>query len=261
MSEPLFDHQNAGYVQLLYEEFSRNPDSVPEAWRAFFSRGPKAAMDAGLLVPDALAPECLPETSRPVATLPPPLPAQPAGSGPEAGDPESLHRLLRLVARAAALVQSFRGHGHQMARSDPLGSEPPGHPQLDPAFFGTSMEELEEIPASVIEPRWGDEPLAQVLRRLEEAYIGSVGYEFEHLEDPEKVRWLWEQVEAGILTRPLHEEEKKRLLIRLSEVEGLEHFLHRAYLGQKRFSIEGTDMMVPMLDKAIGEAVKTGGRE
>ncbi|MFH1763785.1 MAG: 2-oxoglutarate dehydrogenase E1 component [Gemmatimonadota bacterium] len=280
MSEPLFDHQNAGYVQLLYEEFSRTPDSVPEAWRAFFGRGPKAAMDAGLLVPDALAPGCLQETSAPVetsgaGTLPPvadapvqplqspatPSPIQPAESGPEVRDPKSVHRLLRLVARAAALVQSFRGHGHQMARLDPLGSEPPGHPQLDPAFFGTSMEELEEIPASIIEPRWGDEPLAQVLRRLEEAYIGSVGYEFEHLEDPEKVRWLWEQVEAGIVMRPLREDEKKRLLIRLSEVEGLEHFLHRAYLGQKRFSIEGTDMMVPMLDKAIGEAVKTGGRE
>ncbi len=142
-----------------------------------------------------------------------------------------------------------------------MGPNPPGHPQLDPSFFGTSMEELEEIPASIIEPRWGDEPLAKVLRRLERAYVGSIGYEFEHLEDPEKVRWLWEQVEAGLLTRPLNEEEKKRLLIRLSEVEGLEHFLHRAYLGQKRFSIEGTDMMVPMLDKAIEETVSAGGRE
>jgi 2-oxoglutarate dehydrogenase E1 component len=250
MSEPLFDHQNAGYVQLLYEEFSRNPDSVPEAWRSFFSRGPRAAMDAGLLVPETLAPEC-PQDAH--ATVEPP------GTGIE--PTESIHRLLQLVARAAALVQAFRQHGHQLARLDPLGSEPPGHPQLDPAFFGTTMEELEEIPASIIEPRWGDEPLAQVLRRLEGAYIGSVGYEFEHLEDPEKVRWLWEQVEAGNLTRPLREDEKRRLLIRLSEVEGLEHFLHRAYLGQKRFSIEGTDMMVPMLDQAIEEVAKTGGRE
>ena len=284
MSEPLFDHQNAAYVQLLYEEFSRNPDSVPEAWRSFFSQGPKAAIDAGLLVPETLVQECPPQAPAPVATpkaaAQPPVPeavdaadsagapeAEPTPEGPDAEtapqapDSPAVQRLLQLVARAAALVQSFREHGHQMAKLDPLGSDPPGHPQLDPSFFGTTMEELEEIPASIIEPRWGDEPLAQVLRRLEEAYLGSIGYEFEHLEDPEKVRWLWEQVEAGVLTRPLVEGEKKRLLIRLSEVEGLEHFLHRAYLGQKRFSIEGIDMMVPMLDNAMEAAVKTGGRE
>ncbi len=277
MSEPLFDHQNAAYVQLLYEEFSRNPSSVPEAWRSFFSRGPKAAREAGLLVPETLGPECPPDTDT-ASVAPHPLP-QPEEPGlPEASVPtaapdriqpiaspappaEGGHRLLTSVARAAALVQAFREHGHQLARLDPLGTEPPGHPQLNPSFFGTSMEELEEIPASVIEPRWGEEPLAEVLLRLEQAYIGHIGYEFEHLEDPEKVRWLWERVEEGALTRPLNEEEKKRLLIRLSEVEGFEHFLHRAYLGQKRFSLEGTDMMVPMLDRAIEDAASAGGRE
>ncbi len=312
MSEPLFDHQNAAYVQLLYEEFSRNPESVPEAWRTFFSKGPKVTTDAGLLVPETLAQECPPETPAPVAapetgrripasveleptpvvspaavSTPVPTPVLPLVVPPEIPPPassdiaaterlsvmevpgraasirddETVHKLLQVVARGAALVQAFREHGHQMAKLDPLGSEPPGHPELDPSFFGTTMEELEEIPASIIRPRWGDEPLARVLRRLEEAYVGSIGYEFEHLEDPEKVRWLWEKVEEGVLTRPLNEEEKKRLLIRLSEVEGLEHFLHRAYLGQKRFSLEGTDMLVPMLDKAIEESAKTGGRE
>ncbi len=261
MSEPLFDHQNAAYVQLLYEEFSRNPESVPEAWRAFFSRGPRATTEAGLLVPETLDPECLPDASGDPAPSAP-APVAPVPEKPVAAqDPEAAQRLLRVVARGANLVQAFREHGHQMANLDPLGSPPPGHPQLDPSFFGTTMEELEEIPASTIEPRWGDEPLAGVLQRLKDAYIGSIGYEFEHLEDPEKVRWLWERVEEGVLTRPLKGDEKKRLLIRLSEVEGLEHFLHRAYLGQKRFSLEGTDMMVPMLDKAIEEAKKTGGRE
>jgi 2-oxoglutarate dehydrogenase E1 component len=123
------------------------------------------------------------------------------------------------------------------------------------------MEELEEIPASIIDPRWGEEPLARVLKRLEAAYCGSIGYQFEHLEDPEKVRWLWEQVETEVHTQPLEAEEKRRLLARLSEVEGFEHFLHRAYLGQKRFSLEGTDMMVPVLDEAIREAARHGGRE
>lgn len=266
MSEPPFDYQNAAYVQLLYEEFSRNPEAVPEAWRAFFSRGPRVTSEAGLLVPETLAPECPPEAPREMPATPDtkaaaarPAPV-PATSAP-APDARSIERLLKVVARGASLVQAFREHGHQMAKLDPLGSEPPGHPQLEPSFFGTTMEELAEIPASIIEPRWGDEPLARILQRLKDAYVGSIGYEFEHLEDPEKVRWLWQQVEEGVVTRPLNDDEKKRLLIRLSEVEGLEHFLHRAYLGQKRFSLEGTDMMVPMLDKAIEEAKTTGGRE
>jgi 2-oxoglutarate dehydrogenase E1 component len=253
MSDSLFDQQNAGYVQLLYEEFAKDPDSVPEAWKSFFSLGPQATAEAGLLVPDAL--ETL--DAGPVhVTLPPVV--EPSVT-PEAGG--ELQKLLPVVARAAGLVQAFRDHGHQLARLDPLGSDPPGHPQLDPGFFGTTMEELEEIPASVIDPRWGEEPLAEVLKRLETAYCGSIGYQFEHLEDPEKVRWLWEQVETAVHTRAMEPEAQKRLLKRLSEVEGLEHFLHRAYLGQKRFSLEGNDMMVPMLDQAIQESTRHGGEE
>ena len=249
MSDSFFDQQNAGYVQLLYEEYSRNPDSVPESWRKFFGQGPQVASRAGLLIPDALRNA---EGASPVS--PPTETPTPASSESR----EELKKLLPVVARAAGLVQAFRDHGHQLARLDPLGSDPPGHPQLDPAFFGTSMEELQEIHASVIDPHWGEEPLAEVLKRLQAAYCGSIGYQFEHLEDPEKVRWLWDQVETEVHTQPMEGEEKKRLLRRLSEVEGLEHFLHRAYLGQKRFSLEGTDMMVPMLDQAIEEAAQDG---
>jgi len=294
MSEPLFDQQNAGYVQLLYEEYSRNPESVPESWRKFFSQGPAAVAQAGLLVPDVVVAEVVPPP--PTSVVEPPAEvtvvveigdeAEPevdvevepdsglapdlgvdtqAGIAVDAPPPvraeEATQRLLQLAAWASALAQAFREHGHQLAELDPLGSEPPGHPQLDPSFFGTTMEEMEAIPAFIIEPRWGREPLPQVLLRLKDAYCGSIGYEFEHLEDPGKVEWLWEQVETGVHTQPLGEEEKKRLLFRLSEVEGLEHFLHRAYLGQKRFSLEGTDMMVPMLDQAIEDVVRAGGQE
>jgi 2-oxoglutarate dehydrogenase E1 component len=252
MNDSFFDQQNAGYVQLLYEEFSKNPDSVPESWRRFFSQGPQVTAKAGLLIPDTL---------RQAESAPFPLEPQGPSAAVSPTSANRVEKMLPVVARAAGLVQAFRDHGHQLARLDPLGSDPPGHPQLDPAFFGTTMEELEEIPASVIDPRWGEEPLAEVLKRLEAAYCGSIGYQFEHLEDPAKVRWLWDQVEREVHTQPMEAEEQKRLLNRLSEVEGLEHFLHRAYLGQKRFSLEGNDMMVPMLDQAIREARRYGGFE
>jgi 2-oxoglutarate dehydrogenase E1 component len=166
--------------------------------------------------------------------------------------------LLPQIARATALIQAFRDHGHQLARVDPLGSEPPGHPQLEPAFFGTSMEDLAAIPTSLVMEGGGDAPLTETLDRLQRIYCGTIGFQFEHLEDPEKVQWLWDAVEAGTHLPDMDPDERLSLLERLSEVEGLEAFLHRAYLGQKRFSVEGTDMLVPMLDLAIREAARAG---
>ena len=124
------------------------------------------------------------------------------------------------------------------------------------------MEELAELPASLIlDDSEEGMSVADALRGLSEIYAGSIGYEFEHLDDHVKVSWLWKQVEAGAHTGALSSEDKKELLERLSQVEGLEQFLHRAYLGQKRFSVEGNDTLIPMLDLAIRLAARNGGRE
>ena len=255
-----FDSQNAAYVQGLYEEFTRNPDAIHPEWREIFRRGGSELVEAGLLIADGrrdsngssglAGPAALPEPPAP------PLPTEPPPPTPKP-DP----RLLSLVARASNLLQAFREHGHQAARVDPLGSTPPGHPQLDPAYFGTTMEELEEIPTSVLFPKGGEAPLAFTLDRLKAIYGGDLGYEFEHLEDPEKVAWLWERVERGTHFEGYSDEDRVRTLDRLTQVEGLEQFLHRAYLGQKRFSIEGIDMLVPMLDEAIELAAARGATE
>jgi len=263
MSDRPFDQQNAAYAQGLYEQYARNPQSVPEAWRRFFSQGPEAATAAGLLVPDGLSGN---GSSAPAAVVPPPsAPAQGAASAASAelkAEVERLRRLLPIVARARSLVQAFRDHGHMLAQIDPLGSKPPGHPQLDPGFFGTTLEEMEEIPALVVMgSTTPEETVGAALNRLRAAYAGFIGYEFEHLEDPTRVRWLWEQVESGAHTEPLSADEKMRVLQRLSQVEGFEHFLHRTYLGQKRFSVEGTDMLIPMLDVAVEEAARAGAQD
>jgi 2-oxoglutarate dehydrogenase E1 component len=265
----LFDGYNAGYVQDLFEQFARNPDSIPEDWRTIFSARLEELVAEGLLVPEALqngkgliSP---PAEAAPAAPSPEGTPAEAAAvtvearGAPKAPEDERLG-LLPLIARAAGLIQAFRDHGHQLARIDPLGSDPPGHPQLDPSFFGTSIEELGKIPTSLILDEGDDTPLSDTLDRLREIYCGTVGYQFEHLEDPERVRWLWTEVESGTHSQPMAAEEKRALLKRLSEVEGLERFLHRTYLGQKRFSIEGTDMMVPMLDLALEHGARAGAR-
>ena len=273
MDDTLFDSLNAAYAQAMYEQFARNPDAVPSEWRRLFADGGSQALAEGLIRPDQLnghrAPSAATEVpTRPVA--PEPMAAEEAArprhaSGrtqisDEAAD--MLRRTLPAISRATALVQAFRDHGHQLARIDPLGTEPPGHPQLSPAFFGTSTEELAELPASLIlDDADEGSSVADALRELSEVYAGSIGYEFEHLDDHLKVSWLWKQVEAGVHTAPLSVEEKKELLKRLTQVEGLEQFIHKAYLGQKRFSLEGNDALVPMLDLAIQVAAQHGGRE
>ncbi len=267
MDEPLFDSQNVAYAQAMFEQYARNPESVPEAWRELFADGGGRAVAEGLYVPEQLnghrAVAAAPVPSR-AAALPsaeeiPPILESAAHSHSEAA--EHLRRVLPVVSRAAALVQAFRDHGHQLARIDPLGSEPHGHPQLSPAFFGTSMEELAGLPSSLVMEDEQERSVADALHELRDIYAGSIGYEFEHLDDHVKVEWLWDQVETGANFPDMTTEQKRRLLHRLTQVEGLEQFLHRAYLGQKRFSVEGTDMLVPMIDLAMEEAIRDGAVE
>lgn len=256
MDEKPFDSQNAFYAQALYEEFARNPDAVPEEWRRLFSLGPAAARDAGLMVPESLASN----GGASAVDAPDLAPSRVLSKELDAvqGEADTMRRLLPVVAHATSFVQAYRDHGHHLSQIDPLGSPPPGHPQLDPSFFGTSMEELEELPASLVMDGVGNESLASALSRLQAAYCGTIGYEFEHLEDPTSVRWLWDQVESGVHAQPMTVGDRVLLMQRLTEVEGLEQFIHKAYLGQKRFSIEGTDMMVPMMDLALTEAARAG---
>ena len=257
MEKQPFDSQNAAYVQALYEEFARNPGGVPEQWRNFFALGPAAAVEAGLIVPDGLPENGGGDLASETSVASSLLAAELSAARQEA---DKMRRLLPVVARATAFIQAYRVHGHQLSTIDPLGSEPPGHPQLDPSFFGTSLEELRELPASLVFENARDESLADVLHRFQQAYCGTIGYEFEHLEDPDIVRWLRDQVESGAHTHPPEPGDRVRLLQRLTEVVSLEQFLHAAYVGQKRFSIEGTDILIPMLDLALDESAKVGAR-
>jgi 2-oxoglutarate dehydrogenase E1 component len=250
MDDNLFDSQNAAYAQAMFEEYARNPEAVPAEWRTLFEKQGSQAVAEGLFVPDQMD-----ETqAAPMAPAPAYAPA------PTSEAAENLRAALPVVSRATALVQAFRDHGHRLARIDPLGSEPPGHPQLTPSFFGTSMEELDELPASlVMDENAEGKSVADALRHFGEIYTGTIGYEFEHLDDHVKVDWLWDQVESHSHMPEMSADEKRGLLRKLSDVEGLEQFLHRAYLGQKRFSLEGNDALVPMLDLTIAETARAGG--
>ena len=210
--DTLFDSQNAAYVQAIFEEYTRNPDAVSAEWRELFREGKSKVVAEGLLAADQLDAPLLPGSS-PKPTL----------SEEHIRAHEHLIRALPAVSRATALVQAFRDHGHQLARIDPLGGDPPGHPQLSPAFFGTSMDELSRLPASLVMDEAPEgQSVADALEGLRQVYAGVIGYEFEHLDDHVKVDWLWEQVEASSHFIEMSNKEKVDLLRRISEVEGLE---------------------------------------
>ena len=195
---------NDGYVAEQLEAFRRDPSSVDESWRQFFR-----------------------------------LAEQLGGGSASEGSAGSDVPMLRAVAGAASLVASIRQYGHLAVQVDPLGSPPPGAAELTLEYHGLSEADLARVPAAVL----GFEQFAtaaDVVRSLREAYSGAIGYELEHIASDDEREWLRNVIETREFTKPLDAEAKKRLLSRLTEVDGLERFLGFAFQGKKRFSIEGT---------------------
>jgi multifunctional 2-oxoglutarate metabolism enzyme len=169
--------------------------------------------------------------------------------------------LMQAVQAATSLLKAHRTHGHLAAKLDPLGREPEGDPALDPVPLGLTPELMERIPARILRMYVSGQTLADALPHLRETYCGPIAYEIEHIASHRQRLWLREAIESGKFRSPLASDEQKTLLRRLTEVDALERFMHKAYLGQKQFSIEGLDMTVPMLDELIQLAATRGARE
>ncbi len=186
-----------------------------------------------------------------------PVPAATSPAAPRVADAA----LLQAVQAATSVVKAHRMHGHLAARIDPLGSSPLGDPALEPATVSLTDELMRRIPASVLRVAVPGDTFADALPRLRETYTGTIAYEIEHISDHEQRIWLRQAVESGAYREPLERDQQRRLLERLSEVEALESYLHKAFLGKKQFSIEGLDALVPMLDETIELASENGARE
>jgi 2-oxoglutarate dehydrogenase E1 component len=191
----------------------------------------------------------------------PQAPAPAVAAAAQAPAPARVEELLQAVQAATALLKAFRTHGHLAARLDPLGSEPEGDPALDPEPLGLTPELMAQIPAKILRMHVPGATLAEALPHLRETYCGTIAYEIEHIASHRQRVWLREHIESGVFRGPLSADEQKQLLKRLVEVDALERFMHKAYLGQHQFSIEGLDMTVPMLDELIKLSAGYGGKE
>ncbi|HSZ14857.1 MAG TPA: multifunctional oxoglutarate decarboxylase/oxoglutarate dehydrogenase thiamine pyrophosphate-binding subunit/dihydrolipoyllysine-residue succinyltransferase subunit [Solirubrobacteraceae bacterium] len=169
--------------------------------------------------------------------------------------------LLQSVQAASTFVSRVRSHGHLAARLDPLGSEPEGDPGLDPEALGLTPEIQARLPAKIFQMYVSGATLADALPHLRETYCGTIAYEIEHIASHRQRVWLREHIESSAFRHELTNDERRTLLKRLVEVDALERFMHKAYLGQHQFSIEGLDMTVPMLDELIQLSAAHGGQE
>jgi multifunctional 2-oxoglutarate metabolism enzyme len=200
-------------------------------------------------------------SAHPASASAPPLASQGSTDTPPTAPGGVDMDLLQAVQAATSLLKAYRTHGHLAARLDPLGSEPRGDPAIQPETLNLTPELMSRIPAEILRIGVSGETLLEALPRMREAYCGSIGYQIEHLSSHQQRMWLREMIETAWHRKPLEQEEKSSLLDRLIAVFGFERYLEKTYLGQKMFSIEGLDAIVPMLDELFNMAHAEGAAE
>ena len=201
------------------------------------------------------------------APVPAGIPAPGAVALPAAAPDEAM---LDAVSGAVSVVKAFRTHGHLAADLDPLGSKPPGDPALNPANANLTPELMAKIPSSILRLKVPGDTFAEALPHLRAVYCGTIAYEVEHISDHEQRVWLRGAIESGEFYGEsgsgfrhswLPKEVRVEALRQLIAVDALERFLRRTYLGQKTFSGEGLDMLIPMMREVIDLSAAGGASE
>ncbi len=232
---PLFGG-NADFLDTLYEQYLRDPASCDARWRQYFDALPGAPGG---------------EQSR--ATIEERLTAR-ARQGRSLAPPGAARSADARQAAVSRLIQVWINRGHLVANIDPLGLVQQPRPHvLELEYFKLSPADLdaEFYTGSRTEAVRKRMPLREILRELEIIYGGSVGAEFAHISESTERLWLQDRFQAGRLQQRFTSEEKHNILWQLTAAEGHERYLHTKYVGQKRFSLEGGETLIPMLDDLI----------
>ncbi len=218
------------YIEQQYRLWQQDPESVGKDWQFFFQ-----GFELGLTEKPARAEE--PSAEEGVC---------------EPCDEESV----RKQSKVEALVYRYRDIGHLLSCLDPLAACPTDHPLLNAKAFGLEEADMDRrfyIPG-LSENREQRMTLREAINHLRQTYCRSVGVEYMHLQDPAERKWLRERMEATQNRPAFSGDEKTRIFRKLTEASRFEQFIHRKYLGQKRFSVEGADVIVPMIDALFAHA-------
>jgi 2-oxoglutarate dehydrogenase E1 component len=242
---------NAAYLEELYEQFLQDPTSVSVDWRSYFENLPRVNG-----IEHDVSHTAVREEFRRIAHHRQ-SPAVARQSVP-AASAESAHNQVKVLQ----LINAYRYRAHQIAKLDPLGlRESPSIPELDLRYYGLGETELDTVfeTGSLVGPRQAT--LREILAQLRATYASTIGVEYMHITDTAEKRWLQSGIES-VRGEPGYSPETRRTLLeRLTAAEGLEHFLHTKYVGQKRFSLEGAESLIPLLDELIQRAGANGTKE
>ncbi|MFC5714332.1 2-oxoglutarate dehydrogenase E1 component [Thalassorhabdus alkalitolerans] len=225
---------NLGYVWDLYEQYQEDPSSIDPDMKDWFDQFGPPSSDVKIVNGHA--------------------PAQQEGE-----TAASVHK----VAAAVKLAENIRVHGHLSADINPLKEPGDDNPFLNPKEYGLTEEDLERLPADIICP---DAPShvtngLEAISHLKDSYTKTIAFEFDHVHDVEEHQWLNKMVESGEIYKTLSDEKRKSLFTSLREVESFEQFLHKTFVGQKRFSIEGVDTLVPIVDEYVHDSARGGAED
>jgi len=243
---------NAPFIEELYEDYLQNPTLVLPEWRSYFDELQKIA---GKTTRDVSHSSVLAAFIRP--------PAEHARDGQ--ASVQGTEQAVAAERKQVSVLQIINAHrflGVRLASLDPLKhQEKPYVPELDPSHYGLTEADMDTVfdTGSLVGPARAT--LREILQALRQIYCSSIGIEYMYIADTEQKRWIQKRFE-GPRSRPAYSAEYKRhILERLNAAEGLEKYLHTRYVGQKRFSGEGGESLIPLLDNLLQRAGQMGVQE
>lgn len=240
-ASPEIPSLSLSFIESLYADYERDPSSVSSEWRRYFDR--LAHMDGNGEAASATA-------------------------GANGQSRPSLAPVVRREVEVAVrqdrvdqLVRSYRVRGHMAAQIDPLNMPRPPRPELDPAYYGFTEDDLDQPVSSRTIYGPDIRTLRQIIQRLRNTYCRSIGVQFMHIDDLPIRTWLQERMEASENRTKLTRDEQIRIYSKLSDAAIFEEFVQKKYVGAKSFSLEGSESLIPMLDMAIEMAGEDGVKE
>ncbi|HEV7298168.1 MAG TPA: 2-oxoglutarate dehydrogenase E1 component [Tepidisphaeraceae bacterium] len=233
------NRSNADYIDRLYQQYQKDPRSIDEPWLSYF-----AGFDAGVGRSGVVSP---------ASTLP---------SGNGADGEAAAHPAIQLGDIGVQnLVHTYRELGHTVAKLDPLGHDRPNHPLLELSQFGISPADLDRKVSNTMFYGQFDGTLRDLVQKLRDTYCRCIGVEYQDIPDKTQREWLAQRMEP-VLNKPTVSPDRKReILYQITAAQGFEEFLATKYVGGKRFSVEGGEAVIPLLNTVIDEGANHQGVE
>ncbi|TPG36189.1 2-oxoglutarate dehydrogenase E1 component [Flavobacterium pectinovorum] len=221
---------NADYIGLLYEKYKEGASNVDSGWQKFFQ-----GLDLGISIK--------------------------VKDNPSSFSEEDLSSTLANELKVINLIDAYRRRGHLFAKTNPVRERRQHFPGIGIQDFGLENHNLDESFISGNEVGLPNGTLRAIIAVLEQTYCQSIGVEYKYIRDPEKLTWLQTKMENSRNKTEFSPDEKKQILRKLNQAVVFENFLHTKFVGQKRFSLEGTESLIPALDLMIEKSAGLGAEE